>query len=319
MSSTFTARAGFEKPAYGDYVNTWNTVWSTFLDAVDGVGAVGSLAVALTEHPSSTLNVAVAAGTFRKSDGTLVSYAGTSSQAMTTAAANYLYLTDLGVLTVNTTGFPAAFHVRLATVVAGASTITSIADSRIPFSSSGANLGMVYLALTGGTFVDTSAVAVVHTGTTHGVQFGGAAAELVGFWGTTPAAQPSGAAQAAVGTLATQSLTVSTGGVASTTLAAATNTTALTDSSGGTASTTLAVIVAGASYAQADMAAAQNAIASIAAELALQRSLNTVLVNGQTSLGTQVVNALADLTSLKTLVNALRSAMVAAGTAKGSA
>lgn len=39
--------------------------------------------------------------------------------------------------------------------------------------------------------------------------------------------------------------------------------TALTDSTGGTASATLAAITAGASYAQADMVAAKNAIASL--------------------------------------------------------
>lgn len=41
----------------------------------------------------------------------------------------------------------------------------------------------------------------------------------------------------------------------------------LTDSSGGTASDTLASIAAGASYAQADMVAVKNAIASLAAKI----------------------------------------------------
>lgn len=43
--------------------------------------------------------------------------------------------------------------------------------------------------------------------------------------------------------------------------------TALTDSTGGTASSTLAAITAGSSYAQADMVAVKNALASIAAQL----------------------------------------------------
>ena len=42
--------------------------------------------------------------------------------------------------------------------------------------------------------------------------------------------------------------------------------TALTDSTGGTASGTLAAIAAGASYAQADLVAIKNALASIAAQ-----------------------------------------------------
>lgn len=45
--------------------------------------------------------------------------------------------------------------------------------------------------------------------------------------------------------------------------------TALTDSTGGTPSTTLAAITAGAAYDQADLTAIKNAIASLAAELAL--------------------------------------------------
>lgn len=43
--------------------------------------------------------------------------------------------------------------------------------------------------------------------------------------------------------------------------------TKITDSSGGTASATVAAIAAGASYAQADMVAAKNAIASLTAKV----------------------------------------------------
>ena len=59
-----------------------------------------------------------------KQDGTVGTYAGISSTAMTASATNYLYLdlTSAGALTVNTTGFPTTAHVRLATVVAGGST-----------------------------------------------------------------------------------------------------------------------------------------------------------------------------------------------------
>lgn len=51
---------------------------------------------------------------------------------------------------------------------------------------------------------------------------------------------------------------------------------ALTDSTGGTASTTLAAIAAGTTYAQGDMVAAKNALASIAAQF---DALRTSLVN----------------------------------------
>lgn len=107
---------------------------------------------------------------------------------------------------------------------------------------------------------------------------------------TLPNITPGGLAGADVlaainpgGTTVLAALTDSTGGVASSTLAAATNTDALTDSSGGTPSTTIAAI--GASYVQATMA---NAIATLAAELAKQRTLNTVLINAVASLAAKV-------------------------------
>lgn len=53
---------------------------------------------------------------------------------------------------------------------------------------------------------------------------------------------------------------------------------ALTDSTGGTASSTLASITAGASYAQADMAAVKNAIASLAADnLGIKKVINSLI------------------------------------------
>jgi len=50
------------------------------------------------------------------------SYAGSSGNSLTADAANYIYLTSAGVLTVNTSGFPiATAHVPLATIVTDAS------------------------------------------------------------------------------------------------------------------------------------------------------------------------------------------------------
>jgi hypothetical protein len=208
MSSTFTTYVGMEIPGTND--TGWDVPIRATINTIDGLSAVGSLAVALAEHPSASLNVKVAAGSFRKSDGTIVSYAGTSSQAMTASNTNYLYLTDAGVLTVNTTGFPAStFHVRLATVVADTGTITSITDARLPWVSSGANGNTVYLALAGGTLTDGANVAV---GSTTGTKIGTASTQKLGFWGATAIVQPSGSAQAAI--------TNSTGGTASTTLSA---------------------------------------------------------------------------------------------------
>jgi hypothetical protein len=128
MSTTYTSNVGLGVPALND--RNWNVPLSADLNLLDGLSPIGALCVSLTEHPSTTLNVKVAAGKYRKVDGTIGTYAGTSSQAITTATTKVLYLTNAGVLTV-AASYPAADHVKLATVVAGATTITSITDDRI--------------------------------------------------------------------------------------------------------------------------------------------------------------------------------------------
>ena len=161
MSTTYTARAQLGYPAVGD--PGWGATYNTIVTTLDGFNALGALAVTLAEVPSASLNVAVAAGSYRKADGTIATYAGTASQAVTTAATNYVYLTDSGTLTVNTSGWPASTNiVRLAVVVAGATTITSVTDARIAHRSEGTT---TYLALAGGTFSDSGGVVTVETGT----------------------------------------------------------------------------------------------------------------------------------------------------------
>lgn len=132
MSTTYTAKTQLRKPAQSD--RSWHTPLNENADLLDALAPVGGLAVALAEVPSASLNVKVAAGRFKATDGTEVSYAGTASQAVTTATTNYVYLTNAGTLTVNTTGFPATAHVPLAVVAAGATTIASVTDRRPAFS-----------------------------------------------------------------------------------------------------------------------------------------------------------------------------------------
>lgn len=132
MVTSYTTNAALAKPAIND--GSWGTTLNGDLDALDSLAAVGAGAVRMTEVPSASLNVRVAACSFIKaSDGSVVTTTTTASQAMTASATNYVYLTATGTLTVNTTGFPSLGtpHVRLAVVVAGASTISSITDARI--------------------------------------------------------------------------------------------------------------------------------------------------------------------------------------------
>ena len=181
MANTYTPNVQLAMPAPGD--RTWNVPVNGNAQVLDALAPVGALAVVTTEVPSATLNVHVAAGNYVKQDGTIGTYAGSVSQAMTASATNYLYLdlTNSGALVVNTSGFPTTAHVRLATVVAGATTITSITDARVAFHVIGSFADGVNLTF----------------GTATGTQIGTAANQKLAFFGKTPVVQPTlGAATA---------------------------------------------------------------------------------------------------------------------------
>lgn len=114
-------------------------------------------------------------------------------------------------------------------------------------------------------------------GVTTGTKIGTETTQKIGFWNATPVVQPASANQAA---------------------AAAQTQDTLTNSTGGTVSTTLAAIAAGAAYTQADMAAVKNALASLASQLAKIKT---------------------DVTNIKTLQDAARTALVNTGIMKGAA
>jgi hypothetical protein len=181
MANTYTPNIQLALPATGD--RTWNVPVNGNAETLDALAPVGALAVITTEVPSATLNVHVAAGNYLRQDGTIGTYAGSTSQSMTNSATNYLYLdlTNSGTLIVNTSGFPTTAHVRLATVIAAASTITSITDMRVAFHVVGSFADGVNLTF----------------GTVTGTQIGTAANQKLAFFGKTPIVQPTlGAATA---------------------------------------------------------------------------------------------------------------------------
>jgi hypothetical protein len=181
MANTYTPNVQLAMPAPGD--RTWNVPVNANAQALDALAPVSALAVITTEVPSATLNVHVAAGNYLKQDGTIGNYAGSVSAAMTASSTNYLYLdlTNSGVLVVNTSGFPVTAHIPLATVLAGPSSITSIADARVAFSVVGSIDDGVNLTF----------------GTVTGTQIGTAANQKLAFFGKTPVVQPTlGAATA---------------------------------------------------------------------------------------------------------------------------
>jgi hypothetical protein len=181
MSNTYTPNVQLAMPATGD--RTWNVPVNGNVQLLDALAPVGALAVVTTEVPSATLNVHLAAGNYLRQDGTIGTYSGSASQAMTASATNFIYLdlTNSGNLAINTTGFPTTAHVRLATVVAAASTITSITDARVAFQVVGSFADGVNLTF----------------GTVTGTQIGTAANQKIAFFGKTPVVQPTlGAATA---------------------------------------------------------------------------------------------------------------------------
>ncbi len=181
MANTYTPNVQLAMPAPGD--RTWNVPVNSNAYVLDALAPVAALAIVSTEVPSATLNVHVAPGSYLGQDGTIGTYAGSVSQPMTSSATNYLYLdlTNSGTLVVNTSGFPATPHVRLATVVAGSSSIMSIADARVAFHVIGSFAEGVNLTF----------------GTSTGTQIGTAANQKLAFFGETPVVQPTlGAATA---------------------------------------------------------------------------------------------------------------------------
>jgi hypothetical protein len=182
MSNTYTGQIKLAKPASGD--RTWNVPVNANCDTLDALNPVGDLAVTTHEQPSSSLLVDIAAGGFIDQSGTVQTYAGVSGQAIATGTTKTLYLdgTASWALVVSATSYPSTPHIRLATVVAGASTITSIADNRQCFPVAGSMAEGANLTL----------------GTSTGTKIGTATTQKLGLWNATPIVQPSGALQAAV-------------------------------------------------------------------------------------------------------------------------
>lgn len=58
--------------------------------------------------------------------GTVRTYAGAGTQALTNDDTNYVYLTSAGALVINVTGFPSAPHVPLATIAVGTDSAAAV-------------------------------------------------------------------------------------------------------------------------------------------------------------------------------------------------
>jgi hypothetical protein len=163
---------------------------------------------------SASLTVDIASGTFVTQDGTIHTYAGTTSYAIPTGTTKVLYLDGAASWALTTAAsYPSTPHVRLATVVAGASTLTSVTDNRQSFSPSGAWFDGL----------------VINVGTGTGLELGSSSSQKLAFLGATPVVQQA-AGEDATTVLATFGLKAAEGTPVATVGAAA--------GSGGTASVT---------------------------------------------------------------------------------
>jgi hypothetical protein len=182
VATSYTVNAGLQMPATSD--RNWDVPLNANAEALDGMTAIGGLAVTTTEYPSATLQVAVSPGNFIKSDGTVVSFAGASVYVIQASSKVDLWLTDAGVVN-SGSSFPTTAHLRLAQVVSGTTSIDQIIDERVPFSVMGTGLGFVLKA--GDTMTGALTIASPLSGSA--VVVADPVNRLVGFFGVSPAAQ----------------------------------------------------------------------------------------------------------------------------------
>ena len=140
MPTTYTQNLQLQMPGTAD--RNWDAALNANSTLVDTLSALGGLAVAMNEVPSASLNVRVASGQYVNGEGVVASYAGQAPFALAPSSTTCLWLTDTGTLTTGA-AFPATSHVRLASVVTGATTISQVTDQRVQCRSAGTGLGFV--------------------------------------------------------------------------------------------------------------------------------------------------------------------------------
>jgi hypothetical protein len=176
MAANFTANARLWKPAVSE--RNWDVPLNSNADFLDGLSAIGRLLVTTSEQPSSSLNVRVTAGSYRRFDGSIGDFAGNHSFTLPGSSATFLWLSDAGQLAYGPV-FPFEPHVRLARVVTAASVVSSIIDERLCFQSAQASGGVP--ALSGGNDLSPSPALFKMSarldGSTIGVSTGGDAIE----------------------------------------------------------------------------------------------------------------------------------------------
>lgn len=142
-----TPKLGLRKPDYAE--PSWHTPVNENADLLEGLAPLGSLAVRTAEIPSTSRNVKVAAGRYRKPDGSIGNYAGTASFAIAASSTVKLYLTAAGVLTAAAAYPTTGLYIPLAQVATDATTVIGIVDERVTESIAAAVAAPAYGAPTG--------------------------------------------------------------------------------------------------------------------------------------------------------------------------
>lgn len=140
MATTRTANLKLGVPALAD--RGWGPVMGANLQTLDA-SPLGALAVTPAQVPSASLQVVVAPGAYRKTDGSPGALAVAATLTLPATSTRVVYLDVDGVATA-AAAYPAGSHVRLATVTTDASTVTSIVDDRPAIAATGDPLTLAY-------------------------------------------------------------------------------------------------------------------------------------------------------------------------------
>ena len=182
MATTYTANLQLQMPATSD--RNWDVPINANAELIDGMTALGGLAVTTTETPSATLQVAVSPGKFINSSGVIINFSGASPFVVPASSTTYLWLTDVGVLTAGS-AFPTSVHLRLAEVVSGPASLVQVVDQRVQCSVAGTGLGFVLKS--GDTM--TGPLTISSPGSTTALIVADPDHQTIGFFGATPASQ----------------------------------------------------------------------------------------------------------------------------------
>jgi hypothetical protein len=96
---------------------------------LESLAPLAALNVSPFEMPSGSLQVRVAPGRWRKSDGSTGSFAGAAALVLPASAVTAVWLAPDGTVA-SGLAYPAGAHVKLATVTTSATAVIGIADDR---------------------------------------------------------------------------------------------------------------------------------------------------------------------------------------------